>query len=62
MRDVVICEPLRTPVGAFAGGFKNVAPETLATAVVKKIMENSGFPAELGCLKKTQEREKAKSP
>ncbi|MAI91680.1 acetyl-CoA C-acetyltransferase [Ponticaulis sp.] len=47
MRDVVICEPLRTPVGAFAGGFKNVAPETLATAVVKKIMENSGFPAEL---------------
>lgn len=47
MRDVVICEPLRTPVGAFAGGFKSVAPETLATAVVKKIMENSGFPAEL---------------
>ncbi|MBN05177.1 acetyl-CoA C-acetyltransferase [Ponticaulis sp.] len=47
MRDVVICEPLRTPVGAFAGGFKNVAPEKLATAVVKQIMETTKLPGEL---------------
>ena len=47
MRDVVICEPLRTPVGAFAGGFKNIQPETLATAVVSAIMEKTGFPGEL---------------
>ena len=47
MRDVVICEPLRTPVGAFAGGFKNLQPETLATHVVKALMEKTNLPGEL---------------
>ena len=47
MRDVVICEPLRTPVGAFAGGFKNIQPETLATTVVKKLIEKTGVPGEI---------------
>lgn len=47
MRDVVICEPLRTPVGAFAGGFKNLQPETLATHVVKALMEKTNLPGDL---------------
>ena len=27
MTDVVICEPLRTPVGRFGGVLKDIAPE-----------------------------------
>lgn len=43
MREVVICEPLRTPVGAFGGGFKSVKVETLATRVVGEVIERSGI-------------------
>ena len=35
MRDVVICEPLRTAVGGFGGSFKTASADTLGTAVVK---------------------------
>ena len=28
MPDVVICEPLRTPVGRYGGVFSDVGPET----------------------------------
>lgn len=38
MRDVVICEPRRTAVGAFGGGFHTVPVQDLATAVVKDIL------------------------
>ena len=31
MRDVVICEPLRTPVGRFGGVFRDLDANTLAT-------------------------------
>lgn len=47
MRDVVICQPLRSPVGAFGGSFKNVPLENLATAVVSEIMSRSGIAPEL---------------
>lgn len=43
MRDVVICEPKRTAVGAFGGGFKSVPVETLATEVVKSIISSTGM-------------------
>lgn len=43
MRDVVICEPLRSPVGAFGGGFKTVPVETLATTVVQALIERTGI-------------------
>lgn len=47
MRDVVICQPLRSPVGAFGGSFKEVPIENLATAVVSEVISRSGIAPEL---------------
>ena len=44
--NVVICEPLRTPVGAFGGGFKDVPPHQLATGVVAALLERTKLPGE----------------
>ncbi|MGH2896113.1 MAG: acetyl-CoA C-acyltransferase, partial [Solirubrobacteraceae bacterium] len=44
MRDALICEPLRTPVGRFGGIFRAVAVTTLATTVIKAVLERSGLP------------------
>lgn len=44
--NVVICEPLRTPVGAFGGAFQSVPVHTLATRVVSEMMERSKLPGE----------------
>jgi acetyl-CoA C-acetyltransferase len=38
MRDVVICEPLRTAVGGFGGGFKTVHAHELASHVISELM------------------------
>ncbi|WP_063044333.1 acetyl-CoA C-acetyltransferase [Nocardia pseudovaccinii] len=43
MRDAVICEPLRTPVGRFGGVFKNLAPQQLAAAVITELMRRTGI-------------------
>ncbi|MEZ7239598.1 acetyl-CoA C-acetyltransferase [Rhodococcus sp. GXMU-t2271] len=43
MRDVVICEPLRTPVGRFGGVLKDVAPEDLAATVIRELVARTGF-------------------
>ncbi|WP_207842902.1 acetyl-CoA C-acetyltransferase [Williamsia soli] len=42
MPEAVICEPLRTPVGRFGGIFKDVAPQTLAAAVIREIVTRTG--------------------
>lgn len=47
MREVVICEPRRTAVGAFGGGFKATPVHHLATAVVKDILERTGLNGDL---------------
>ncbi len=44
--DVVICEPLRTPVGAFGGAFRTVPAQALATIVVGEILNRTGLPGE----------------
>lgn len=44
--DVVICEPLRTPVGAFGGAFKAVPAHHLATRVLSEILERTKLPGE----------------
>jgi len=44
--NVVICEPLRTPVGAFGGAFKTVPANQLATGVVSELLERTGLPGE----------------
>lgn len=46
MIDAVICEPLRTPVGRFGGVFKDLAPETLAAALITELLDRTGLPAD----------------
>ena len=41
--DIVICEPLRSPVGAFGGQFKDIAPEELGRQVVTALLERTGL-------------------
>ena len=43
MRDVVICEPLRTAVGRFGGVFKDVPVQTLAATVISALVERTGI-------------------
>ena len=44
--DVVICEPLRTPVGAFGGAFKTVPAHELATRVVSELIDRTKLPGD----------------
>ncbi|RTL66511.1 MAG: acetyl-CoA C-acyltransferase [Pseudonocardiaceae bacterium] len=46
MRDAVICEPLRTPVGGFGGALRDVPAHQLAATVVTALMERTGLPGE----------------
>jgi len=43
MREAVICEPLRTPVGRFGGVFRNVPATVLASSVIAAIVERTGL-------------------
>lgn len=43
LRDVVICEPLRTPIGRFGGVFKDVAPAELASTVIAALLARTGI-------------------
>jgi acetyl-CoA acetyltransferase family protein len=43
IREVVICEPLRTPIGRFGGIFKDLAPATLASAVIAALIARTGI-------------------
>jgi acetyl-CoA C-acetyltransferase len=44
MRDAVICEPLRTPVGGFGGSLRDVPAVDLASTVIRALMERTGLP------------------
>ncbi|GAA0620016.1 acetyl-CoA C-acetyltransferase [Sporichthya brevicatena] len=44
--DIVICEPLRTPVGGFGGGLAPLAPHQLASIVIQALIERTGIPAD----------------
>jgi acetyl-CoA acetyltransferase family protein len=44
MRDALICEPLRTPVGRFGGMFREVSVTELATTVIKELLVRTGLP------------------
>ena len=46
MRDAVICEPVRTPVGRYGGTFKEVPAADLAATVVRALMQRTGVPPE----------------
>ncbi len=45
MRDAVICEPLRTPVGGFGGVFRDVPPAKLAATVIEALVQRTSLPA-----------------
>ncbi|MDJ0920091.1 MAG: acetyl-CoA C-acetyltransferase [Henriciella sp.] len=47
MRDVVICAPRRTAVGAFGGAFKTTPVHHLASAVVRDIMDRTKLNGDL---------------
>lgn len=46
MRDAVICEPLRTPIGRFGGTLKTVPPVELAATVIRALVERTGLPGD----------------
>ncbi|QXJ22806.1 acetyl-CoA C-acetyltransferase [Actinomadura graeca] len=46
MRDAVICEPLRTPIGRFGGVFKTVPAVDLAATVITALVERTGLPGD----------------
>jgi acetyl-CoA C-acetyltransferase len=46
MREPVICEPLRTPVGRFGGVFREVPAARLASTVIAALLERTGLPYE----------------
>ncbi len=41
LRDAVICEPIRTPIGRYGGIFKSVQPVDLGVAALTALMERS---------------------
>jgi acetyl-CoA C-acetyltransferase len=45
VRDAVICEPLRTPVGGFGGVFRDVPPARLAATVIEALVQRTSLPA-----------------
>jgi acetyl-CoA C-acetyltransferase len=48
MRDVVICSPVRTPVGRFGGALRDVSAAELAATVIRALVGRTGIaPAEV---------------
>jgi acetyl-CoA C-acetyltransferase len=46
MRDVVICEPVRTPIGGYAGAFTTLTAVDLGVAVLRGLLERTGVDPE----------------
>ena len=46
MRDVVICEARRTPIGRFQGGLAGVRPDDLLAHVIRDVVARSGVDPE----------------
>ena len=46
MREAVICEPLRTPIGRFGGVLKPVPAVELAATVIRALVERAGLPGD----------------
>jgi acetyl-CoA C-acetyltransferase len=48
MRDVVVCSPVRTPVGRFGGVLRDVPAAELAATVIRAVVDRAGIePAEV---------------
>ena len=46
-REALICEPLRTPVGAFGGSLRDVPAHTLASTVLRALLDRTGLPPDV---------------
>lgn len=46
MVDAVLCEPLRTPVGAFGGGLRDVSAQDLASTVLRELVARTGITSD----------------
>ena len=46
MHEVVICEPIRTPVGRFGGQFRDIPVTTLAATVLRELVERTGVSSD----------------
>jgi acetyl-CoA C-acetyltransferase len=47
MRDVVICEPMRTPVGRYGGALRDVPAAELAASAIRGLLERTTLDGEL---------------
>ena len=47
MRDVVICEPVRTPIGRFGGAFRDLSAAQLGATVLRGLVDRTGVDPEL---------------
>lgn len=47
MREALICEPVRTPVGRFGGVFRDRSAVELGVAAVRGLIERTGIPGEV---------------
>lgn len=62
MREVVIVEGIRTPVGRRKGALSNIRPDDLAAKVLKEVVERAGISPELvedvimGCVSQVEEQ------
>ncbi|MCU1644386.1 MAG: acetyl-CoA acetyltransferase [Nocardia sp.] len=43
MREAVICEPIRTPVGGYGGALRDVTPPDLAATVLRELAKRTGI-------------------
>ena len=62
MREVVIVEGVRTPVGKIKGAFKNNRPDELLAGVLNELMKRTGVSKDLvqdviiGCVSQVEEQ------
>ena len=43
MSTIVICNPLRTPIGRFLGGLSSVRPDDLLAEIFSAVIKQSGI-------------------
>jgi acetyl-CoA C-acetyltransferase len=46
MREAVICEPMRTPVGGFGGSLRDVPAHELAATVIRGLLDRTSLPGD----------------
>jgi acetyl-CoA C-acetyltransferase len=46
IREAVICEPLRTPVGGFGGAYKDLPAHALGAAVARELITRTNLPVD----------------